>query len=592
LLPRPRTANIFFPHLKPRERTGWRGGLHRLLTRLGPTWRSAPLRRLAQAACLALFLYAFFCVCWPYSSQFSSTTLSEKEWFPAEGFLLLDPLSGVSTALAGRALHWPTLRWTVAVILVCLLVPRAFCGYVCPLGTLIDLFDWLVGRRFRRLHLDPHGLAKATKWWAHAKYYLLGVVLAAALGGVLLSGFVAAIPVLTRALLFSGGRWQIATMKGPSHLLPVDWTFYLSLALFAAVFLAGLLGKRFWCRYVCPTGALFSVFHVFRVGQRKVAGTCVGCGKCADVCPFDAVREDFTTRTSQCAWCQSCGGVCPAQAIEFGTRWGNEPRARAEDVQVAAQVEGPPETIPPPRPPLSRRGFVAASLFGATAAMTRLASPRQPATDCPRPVRPPGSVAEEEFLGLCVRCGECFKVCPGPVLHPAGFEYGFGSLWTPVARLEHAGCHQDCNFCTQVCPTGAIQPLDISTKRRTRMGLARIDAAACLPLRQDQLRQECDLCFVECQRAGYDAIEMREVRIELEPPPPAGAFSEMELDALTRIRVPVVKADACVGCGICQYRCHTRYVLQEHRLTESAVRVAAENHVRQAFQPDFSGRSG
>jgi Pyruvate/2-oxoacid:ferredoxin oxidoreductase delta subunit len=66
----------------------------------------------------------------------------------------------------------------------------------------------------------------------------------------------------------------------------------------------------------------------------------------------------------------------------------------------------------------------------------------------------------------------------------------------------------------------------------------------------------------------------------------------MELDALTRIRVPVVKADACVGCGICQYRCHTRYVLQEHRLTESAVRVAAENHVRQAFQPDFSGRSG
>jgi NAD-dependent dihydropyrimidine dehydrogenase PreA subunit len=231
--------------------------------------------------------------------------------------------------------------------------------------------------------------------------------------------------------------------------------------------------------------------------------------------------------------------------------------------------------VPVRRRPLSRRGFVAALVLGAAAAMTRLARAKQPSADRPRPIRPPGSVREEEFLGLCIRCGECFKVCPGPVLHPAGLEYGFESLWTPVAHLEHAGCHQDCNFCTQVCPTGAIQPLDISAKRETRMGLAKVNPAACLPFRRDRLRQDCDLCYVECRRAGYDAIEMQELRIDLDPPPPAGMFSEMELEAMSRIRVPVVKADACVGCGICQYRCHTRYVVQEQSLAQSAIAVFA-----------------
>ena len=90
-------------------------------------------------------------------------------------------------------------------------------------------------------------------------------------------------------------------------------------------------------------------------------------------------------------------------------------------------------------------------------------------------MRPPGSVPEDLFLDLCIRCAQCFKVWPGPVLHSARLEYGWESLWTPVANLDHGGCHQDCNFCTLVCPTGAIQPLEIAAKRRFHMGLARVD---------------------------------------------------------------------------------------------------------------------
>jgi len=561
----PRSANIFFRYLKPHERIGWRGRMHGLFDRLGPTWRSSPCRRIVQAVCLVLFLYAFFYICWPYSRHFSATTLNDKEWFPVELFLLIDPLVGVSTALAGKFLNWATLGWTAGILLLCMIVPRAFCGYLCPLGTLIDLFDRFVGRGFRRFHLQSGGTERQR--WMHFRHYVLVSVLAAALGGVLLSGFVSAIPVLTRGLLFTGARFQLGVMKGANHLLPVDWTFYVSVLLFAGTFLASLLGKRFWCRYLCPSGALLSWVSLFRVGQRKVKDTCTGCGKCLEICPFDAIGQDFGTQTSHCAFCQTCGGVCPTHSIDFVTRWHSETRKSSRDAST-------------PRPPMSRRGFLTASASGVAAAVPSLVKSTQEDADRPRPIRPPGSVPEKEFLALCIRCGECFKVCPGPVLHPAGLEYGWESLWTPVAHPEHAGCHQDCNFCTQVCPTGAIQPLELAAKRQTHMGLAKIDPATCLPLRKDGLRQDCDLCYVECQQAGYDAIQMQEIRIEFNPPPPEGMFSEVELEAMGRIHVPVVKADSCVGCGICQYRCHTRNVLQEDILEQSAITVRAENEHR------------
>jgi len=590
----PHSANVFLPMLKPGEQTGWQGAVRKALSWLGPTWRSSPVRRFVQSLCLLLFLYAFLYVAWPYSSRFSTATLGDKEWFPVELFLLIDPLSCLSTLLAAKVLHVPAVAWMVGIVLAGLLVPRGFCGYLCPLGTLIDAFDWLIGRHFRRLHLEPSGPGAHRRWWVHVKYYLLVGVLVASLCGVLLAGFVSAIAVLTRGLVFTAGRLQLAVMKGTNHLPPVDWTFYLSIALFAGVFLASLLGKRFWCRYVCPSGALFSVLNAFRLAERKVRRTCIRCNRCVEVCPLDAIREDFTTRTSDCAFCQTCGGVCPTQSIQFVTRWnkeelpshasgsGNHRVRRDESGSVSGNdLSDIRSDASSERRPLSRRGFVAAAVLGAaTSTATRWAGGRESDTDRPRPIRPPGSVPEAEFLDLCIRCGECFKVCPGPVLHPAGLEYGLEGLWTPVARLDHAGCHQDCNFCTQVCPTGAIRPLDILVKQRTRIGLARIDSAMCLPLRRDGLREDCDLCRVECEQAGYRAIKLQDLRIELNPPPPEGVFSEMELEAMSRIRVPVVDADACVGCGICQYRCHTRYVIQQRRLPSSAIVVVAENEQR------------
>ena len=190
-----RSANIFWPFLRASRRTGWRGSVYRLLERTAPITRCSPARRAIQIVCLMLFVYAFFYVCWPYSEHFSETTFSQKEHVPVELFLLIDPLVGLSTALAGRMLNVATLWWTVVIILFCVLVPRAFCGYFCPLGTLIDGFDWLIGRRLKRLHTTAD---RSKSGWFHLKYYVLGGMLVSSLLGILSAGFFSAIPVLTR----------------------------------------------------------------------------------------------------------------------------------------------------------------------------------------------------------------------------------------------------------------------------------------------------------------------------------------------------------------------------------------------------------
>ena len=541
-------VNIFWPFSSASKAKGWRRWADIMLRKIGPSWRYSPIRRGTQTLCLVLFCYLFFYVAWPYATVFTESVLEDKETLPVEVFLWFDPLVGLSTAVGAR--HWNVALFGVGgILLVCILFPRGFCGYICPLGTLIDGFDWLIGKRITRFRTQHPGT------WIHLKYYLLTGVLVSALFGVLLSGYVAAIPILTRALLFTGGRLQLGLVKGWSQVGLAHWSIYLSLALFSVVFLLGLMGKRFWCRCVCPSGAIFSVFNLLRVRERKVEGVCIHCDKCIETCSFDAIKPDYTTRVLDCTFCQTCGGACPAHATKFVTRW-NRDSLKAPDLSVV------------PRP-LSRRGFIASGVTGIGAALGMrggLADASRPRT---RPLRPPGSVSEPEFLDLCIRCGECFKVCPGPVLHPAGLEAGWEALWTPVVVPSHAGCHQDCNFCSQVCPTHAIRPLSLREKRKTSIGAAVINQETCLSHAGER---DCRLCFDECEAAGYHAIQMRKIKLELGDVPP-GVFSEAELEAMGSIEAPFVGAEACTGCGLCEYRCHTSYAKQEQTLGESAIRV-------------------
>jgi ferredoxin len=646
------TVKRFLPGRWFADRTTGKPGLARQwLKRLGPTWLSSPLRRIAQAACFLLFLWLFFYVCYPYDARpaqvwrglrvtklneqnqiilvspedipvqlkpgqtfhaaqdsgqsplllgsiqvvsrdkdqlivqpgktFPADRLEElrfdpsgqwiiseqpvnawpshytdnlnrKERLPAESLLIIDPLVAISTAIASRTWVW-SLVFAAGILLAAVFIPRGFCGWICPLGTLIDLFDWAIGRHVTRLRVPDDG------WWVHIKYYLLAGVLICSTFGVLVSGFVAAIPVLTRGLLFLFDPLQVAYARGWHNVPPMNAGHFVSLGLFFAVLGLGFFKPRFWCKYVCPSGAVFSLGNLFRVSERKVEHTCINCNKCVEICPFDAIKPDFTTRTTDCTLCQTCGGVCPTHAIKFVERWNS----------VALKIENDPPTH---ETSLGRRGFLslaagsAAAVVGAAGATaaTKLFGARLGDANTHLPVRPPGSLPEPEFLTACIRCGECFIACPNNVLQPLSFQQGLEGLWTPAVNADWAGCESSCNACGQVCPTGAIRALPLAEKKVARMGLAIVNMQTCLPFAQ---KEACQLCVDECVSAGYNAIEFTRV----------GTQADADGNPLegSGFLAPVVLADKCVGCGLCQTRCYGINAAAKHLLTESAIIIEA-----------------
>lgn len=537
------------------------GLLRRVLKKIGPTWQSAPARRVVQAVCFLLFAIFFFWFCWPYSAQpgakialpdgelvpaHHALNRAGKELVPAETFLAIDPLVSISTAIASRTWVW-SLLWAGVMLAVCVVFPRGFCGYICPLGTLIDLFDWVIGKRVERFRVKHDG------WWVHLKYYILTGVLIAAMFGVLLTGVVAAIPVITRGFLFTLAPLQMGAARGWHQVPPLNAGHFVSIALFAVVLALGFFRPRFWCRYVCPSGAVFSVFNFWRVGERKVESSCIKCNKCVEICPFDAIKPDFTTRTADCTLCQTCGGVCPTHAIKFVERWNL--------TDLKKENDPPTHEIP-----LARRGFMAsaAAALVAFAGVKKVFGARLDDPNRYVPVRPPGSLPEPQFLQACIRCGECFKACPNNVLQPMGFEQGLDGLWTPQVVANWSGCDPSCNNCGNVCPTGAIRALPLIEKRSAKMGLAIINEKTCLP---HAGREACQMCVDECTVAGYNALEFVRVGVEVDKdglPVEGSGFA-----------APVVIPSKCVGCGLCQSRCHHINVLEKRLLTESAIIVYA-----------------
>jgi MauM/NapG family ferredoxin protein len=505
------------------------------------------LRRIAQALSLAVFLLLFLYIAWPYGSKDYAALRDSKEIIPAEAFLALDPLVSLSTAAAERAWVW-SLAWAGVLLAVSLVLPRMFCGYLCPLGTLVDVADWLVGRRAAPLHLGRGG------WWRHLRYYVLAGVMAAAAAGVLVSGFLAAIPVLVRGLAFVLSPVQTGAMKAWYLVPPVGAGQVVSIALFAAVFGLALLGPRFWCRTLCPSGAVFSAANALRLTERKVTAACTKCGKCIMACTFDAIRPDFSTRPAECTFCQTCGGACPVAAIEFASR-GRKPAGTLEYPRPYGRGSG-----------LSRRGLLGGAAGGLAAAIGIRPSivAGEAAPDAAPPVRPPGSVPEPDFLRLCIRCGLCYQACPNNVLQPMGLAGGLDGLWTPAVVADWSGCEPSCNNCGHMCPTGAIRALEIAEKRAARMGLAVVNGETCLPFAG---REACRMCVDECRMAGYDAIEF--VRVGVETDADGKPIED------TGYLAPVVIAEKCVGCGLCQTRCTRINVKAKGLLAETAIRIEA-----------------
>ena len=235
----------------------------------------------------------------------------------------------------------------------------------------------------------------------------------------------------------------------------------LLLLIFAGILALNAIRDRFWCRYLCPLGALLGLVSRVAWLRREVGDVCTECQRCARACPVGTIDPRATVR-------QRPGRVYRVPGLRPGLRQGRPGLHR-------------------PRPPCPAAGLrsVAAAVHrfsrssGGRCRAVRCGAgrrPRRPAADPPARARRGLS-----FLSKCIRCGICLKVCPTSGLQPSLAQAGWSGLWTPVLVPRLGCCDYGCNACGGACPTGAIPPLALEDKRLAVIGHAYIDQDRCLP---------------------------------------------------------------------------------------------------------------
>lgn len=485
------------------------------------------MRRAVQAVFLLLYFIMFV---WANAQR--------PHQIGADLFTRLDPLLMVTVTAASRV--WVTGLWLAAlVLLLTLLFGRVWCGWLCPLGTLLE---WLSPRRKtrNRRSAPPDG-------WRRAKYVILFFLLAAALLGSQSLIWLDPITILHRTV--ATAFWpalQYAVTEGERFFYQfpflwglLDWihhrvvyplfqgvqpTFGLGLVmalLFAGLVLLERRAERFWCRYLCPLGGLVGLLSKMALLRREVSEGCLECARCAHRCPTGTIdpSRHYQSDPAECIVCVECLVGCRDEAAGF--RW-QLPRWRLAEWR---------EYDPTRRTLLTAAGAsaVGAVLFAIEPGVTQASGTL---------IRPPGANLVD-FSARCIRCGACLRVCPTQGLQPSLWEGGVANLWTPRLVPRLGPCSFSCNACGQVCPTGAIPRLSLAEKRGTAIGLARVDRDRCLPWAYGVA---CIVCEEVCPIADK-AIRLEELEVRTADGEPR------------RLQAPRVIKERCIGCGLCEYQC-------------------------------------
>lgn len=483
-----------------------------------PCWTR--LRRLVQYAALLAFVALFV---WSRRGGWPGTVINIP--------MRLDPLAMLAhllasrTVLAGSALALITVALTFA-------VGRAWCGWLCPLGTLLDLFSLRRWRGKREAPADS---------WRGVKHSLLLTILAAALLTNLTLLVFDPLTILFRTLSVSvwpavdqlvtaaeGALYRVPVLQPAISafdglmrpgVLPPEPAFYRHTALYAGVFLGMILlnwvAPRFWCRYLCPLGALLGLLGKVAMVRREVNAECAQCDACARICPTGTIQPErgYTSDPGECTMCLECLAACPYSAVEFPAHL---PLAQEQ-----------------PYDPSRRQALVAIG-----AAIAGIGLFRATRKEHPHLIRPPG-VREDDLLSKCIRCGECIRACPTSAIQPALAEAGLEGLWTPVLVPRLGYCDYSCNACGQVCPVQAIPPLSLQEKRQQVIGLAYIDRNRCIPWAD---YRDCIVCEEMCP-VPDKAIKLEQVEVRSAD------------GVLVTVQRPHVIRERCIGCGICEYKC-------------------------------------
>ena len=211
-------------------------------------------------------------------------------------------------------ISWESVKYSVwmlvATVPATVLVGRFFCGFFCSFGAVQDLL-WLGSHRLRALFPGKRNLKKADRIFRFAKYAVLFYFIIFVWSGV--TAVKTAGPWQVFGQYVSFGHWP-----GLKPLLSVGGILLL------VIFIGSLFVQRFFCRYFCPMGAIYSL--ISRASFLKIDKPREGCGKCRLCTSKCSMGMDLTKKDrvagGECISCQKCVSWCPKGNARFRSRYG------------------------------------------------------------------------------------------------------------------------------------------------------------------------------------------------------------------------------------------------------------------------------
>jgi polyferredoxin len=476
--------------------------------------------------------------------------------YPVSIFLEIDPLISIGSLISSHTVYH-SLIWSLIIIIGTIFIGRFFCGWICPMGSINHFLSSLkYGRMKGKTRLESNSYKPWQKW----KYYILIVMLIGACFTTLQIGLMDPISLLVRSftlVIFPSISYSVYGITNALNytnigvfqdfgnfllyffqntLIPHKPIFYYSSFWVGIIFITILITNRFytrfWCRVLCPLGALLGVISRFSIfGLQKDDNTCTSCNRCELYCQgADEPSPGKDWKPSECHLCLNCIDQCPEKSLKFKFFPNGE------------------ETLYGPN--LQRRKVLTSIAAGAVLVPMLRSEAGLDVNYSEKLIRPPGSIEEKDFLSKCIRCGACMKVCPNNALHPTVTEAGWEGLWTPLLIPRIGYCEPTCVLCSTVCPTGAINEInqkqkgwvnksEEDKKEPIKIGLSYIDKGRCLPW---AMNTQCIVCEEWC------------------PTSPKSIYLD-EVDSFTRngdmihLKRPVIDPSNCVGCGACEFAC-------------------------------------
>lgn len=442
----------------------------------------------------------------------------------------------------------------VAIIFLLLLTfifGRLYCSVICPLGVFQDGISNVSGRRKGKKNRFRHSSPKS-----YLRYGVLALFVVSMLAGI--SVVVSALdPYASYGRMASGFltplyRWGnnllalVAERIDSYAFYSVDvwmksWiVFGVAVASFGIIAILAWRHGRTYCNTICPVGTLLGLISRFSIFKLHFElEKCNGCGLCARNCKSSCI--DAKTKNidySRCVTCFNCVEKCKSGAIVYTSRkWGaSKTPVDTVDVHHTSNTENDKDGM-------SRRSVL--SLLGLLA-FTNIVKSQQikvdgglatiedkKIPDRKTPIVPPGALSAQNMKQHCTACQLCISGCPNGVLRPSS---KLVTLMQPEMSYERGYCRPECVECSQVCPAGAIKPIDVAEKSAISIGLAVWIKDNCV-VNTDEV--QCNSCEYHC---------------------PTGAITLVDRDPgySDSLKIPTVDKELCIGCGACENLCPAR----------------------------------